>query len=126
MTLRLPKKVQLAGFDIDVIFKEGLHKKYGCLGLASYDTQEIWIEPKIRHEQMRQQTFMHELVHWILFTMGEFELQKNEKFVEVFAHFLYQALKPSFCGCPLPGGILRICDDLVTTMVEGEKNEYAT
>lgn len=39
-----------------------------------------------------EHTFCHELVHLILNTMGEDELYKNEKFVDVFGGLLHQYL----------------------------------
>lgn len=41
----------------------------------------------------KQNTFMHELVHTILYNMGESELNNNEKFVSSFAGFLTEALR---------------------------------
>ena len=38
-------------------------------------------------------TFIHEIIHGILDTMGETELSSNEKFVNTFAGYLYQVIK---------------------------------
>lgn len=40
-----------------------------------------------------ENTFVHELVHSVLDTMGEFELSRDEKFVCCFSGFLLEALK---------------------------------
>jgi len=40
----------------------------------------------------KKNTFYHELVHCILVTMGEGELNKDEKFVSTFSSFLCEAL----------------------------------
>ena len=38
-------------------------------------------------------TFLHELTHTILDTMGEKELSSNEKFVSTFSSFLTEAIR---------------------------------
>lgn len=39
----------------------------------------------------KQQVFCHELVHAILHKMAEYELNDNEKFVDMFGSLLHQA-----------------------------------
>ena len=44
-------------------------------------------------ETSQLNTFFHELIHSILRTMGELELNDNEKFVNCFAGFLTEAIR---------------------------------
>jgi len=91
----IPQSFQLGGLTIDVLFQEKLAKNAGMIGVADYAVQQIRLDPTITTKQTTEQAYFHELTHWILFTMGEAELCNNEKFVDVFAHFFYQALKTS-------------------------------
>lgn len=88
----IPKVFQLGGLKIDVLFQKPVAEVPGMLGAAVYATQQILLDPTIASQQTVEQAYLHELTHWILFTMGERELCSNEKFVDVFAHFLYQAM----------------------------------
>ena len=73
----------LAGFDWTVRFIEGL-ADYGSCNSA---TQEILIRDGM-NEQMTQQTFFHELVHAILFTMGK--TNHDEEYTDAFGSLLHQ------------------------------------
>jgi len=94
-SLIIPQSFQLGGLTIDVLFQEKIAKNAGMIGVADYAVQQIRLDPTIATKQTTEQAYFHELTHWILFTMGEAELCNSEKFVDVFAHFLYQALKTS-------------------------------
>ena len=88
MVKTLPKPVvatsfALAGFDWSVRFVEGL-ADYGSCNPSS---QEILLRAGM-NEQMTQQTFFHELVHAILFTMGK--TNHDEEFTDAFGAFLHQ------------------------------------
>ena len=73
----------LAGFDWTVRLIEGLADYGSC----SPSTQEILIRAGM-NEQTTQQTFMHELVHAILFTLGKTD--HNEEFTDSFGALLHQ------------------------------------
>ena len=63
-------------------------------GYCNFDTSTITIQDKSngvnRDESAVQQTTYHEVVHAILDTMSEYELSKNEKFVQSFSLLLHQ------------------------------------
>lgn len=48
---------------------------------------------KFQSQSCKFNTFLHELVHSILDTMGEDELSNNEKFVSTFSSFLSEAVR---------------------------------
>jgi hypothetical protein len=87
----IPQSFWLGGLKIDVSYDENLYRNRKIVGEAQYLAQKIILEPSILNKQSIEQNFHHEMVHWILFMMSEDELRCNEKFVDLFAHFLYQA-----------------------------------
>ena len=87
----IPTSFWLGGLKIDVVFDESLIKSKNIIGEARYCKQQILLDPSMAPLQMLEQSFMHELVHWIFYMMGEDEMRGNEKLVDLFAHFLYQA-----------------------------------
>lgn len=87
----IPDSFWLGGLKIDVAFDENFYKTRKIVGEAQYPTQKIILDTTIMSKQSVEQNFHHEMVHWILYMMNEDELRTNEKFVDLFAHFLYQA-----------------------------------
>jgi Zn-dependent peptidase ImmA (M78 family) len=73
----------LAGFEWAVRYVEGITE----YGLCNPSTQEIIIRAGM-NEQMTQQTFFHELIHAIMFTMGK--LNHDEEFTDAFGALLHQ------------------------------------
>lgn len=69
----------------------------GYLGQISLGESEIVIAKNFngheQHQESINSTFIHEVIHGILDTMGEIELSSNEKFVNTFAGYLYQVIK---------------------------------
>ena len=92
MQITVPKKFDVGGITVDVI-DEVIAAK--TIGEARYAKQQIAINMKAAPQDTVNQTFIHELTHWILFIMGKNELCNDEQFVDVFAHLLCQAFKTS-------------------------------
>lgn len=76
------KKFKLAGCTWEVVETE-----MPDLGSTNPDECRILINKKLT-KQDKDVTFYHELVHAIMFTMGERD--QDERFVEGFAQLLYQ------------------------------------
>jgi len=93
----IPNSFMLGGLKIDVEIDETLKEK-NMIGQANYVAQMIKIDPTISTLQFVEQSFVHELVHWIFYMIDEDELRQNEKLVDLFAHFLYQALTSAEFG----------------------------
>jgi hypothetical protein len=91
--LKIPKKIVLAGIPINVRLIEEFAKQNNCLGASDYSNQQIVVDSNHCPKELTEQTFCHEKVHWILHIMGEHELNKNEQFVDLFAHLLYQSME---------------------------------
>jgi hypothetical protein len=92
----IPKRLTLAGLDIDITLDPKLYEIRKILGEAQYPQQNILLDDSgIMSKDTSDQNYFHELVHFILYVMSEDELRCNEKFVETFAYNLHQALKTS-------------------------------
>ena len=109
----IPQKFMIAGLVVDVEkVKSILKNKY--IGKADFSFQKIQMDTDTVPRQTTEQAFLHEIVHWILYIQGEHELRVNEKFVDQFAHLLYQVLTT--------GGMLKegIEDDLTSVEEQAE------
>jgi hypothetical protein len=84
----IPSMFLLAGNTWEVFFKSKKDME-GDWGLCHPDTHEIWIWKKLR-ERSRYQTFLHEAVHAVMFTMGYDK--HDEVLVEAVSQLVYQLL----------------------------------
>ena len=91
----IPKKIRIGGQDISVVNKERLDND--ILGEICLAEGVLQIADTFRNikqsESSKINTFIHELVHGILDTMGEFELSGNEKFVSTFSSLLVNPIE---------------------------------
>ena len=72
---------------------EQINRKDSTVGTMSLGTGQIFMQTPIKDkldELAINQAFFHELVHGILYSMGESELVHNERFVDGMAHMLIQ------------------------------------
>ena len=94
--MKIPKSFKLFGQTIDVVIIDDLTQKTGGVGMAHINCNTIAIQPDAtgytRKEDQLHETFLHELTHMILHHMSEDALKENEKFVDIFASLLHQAL----------------------------------
>ena len=93
---KIPKSFHVGGQDIEVKSVEICES--GCVGDCWLGQGIIQIADNItrgvkQSETSKLNTFYHELTHAILRTMGEFELNNNEKFVCTFSGFLTEAVR---------------------------------
>ena len=79
----LPASFTLAGFEWTVVVRADLSE----YGRCDPSTQVIYIREGM-NEQMAHQTFFHELVHAIMYTMGH--TTHDEVFTDAFGAFLHQ------------------------------------
>lgn len=97
----IPKRFKLLGRTITVKFDENLFHSEDKHGMCSYRTDEIILQPPKEgaySEAGVEATFLHELVHHILYyaggvvkyQMGEDYLYRNEEFVDLLANLLHQ------------------------------------
>lgn len=92
--LKIPKKFKVFASTINVGFDNVRLSNEGVLGDCSFTDGQVNICNNYKGEPISYccalDTFYHEKVHIILDAMGEHDLSKNEKFVEVFARLLRQ------------------------------------
>jgi ketopantoate reductase len=97
--MNIPKKFKLMGSTFTVEYNDDMCKGAEAFGLASYDTNKIYLSTKVNNDPINQDqiehTFLHEVVHHILHIMGKEKLNSNEKFVDMLAGFLHQLLTTS-------------------------------
>ncbi len=96
---KIPTRYQVGGTEVEVRRVErcennSIGKTYLCAGFI--EIAETFNKDLKQSESSKVNTFYHELVHTILGTMGEFELNDNEKFVNTFASFLTEAMKDAY------------------------------
>ena len=94
MEMNIPKKLKVGGVDYSVKQVEhcGTNDDFGLWrpqGIIEIATQAGGYEVS---ESQKKQTFLHELTHAILFTMGKDELNEDESFVNTFSSFLNEAI----------------------------------
>ena len=91
----IPKKIRIGGQDISVVNKERLDND--ILGEICLAEGVLQIADTFRNikqsESSKINTFIHEIVHGILDTMGESELSGNEKFVSTFSSLLIDTIE---------------------------------
>lgn len=88
----IPKSISIAGIDVAVLIDNALITREGAVGQAVYAKQQIILDDSVEADNVGQ-SFWHEATHWILFIMGRHDLRKDENFVDVFSHLLYQVVK---------------------------------
>jgi predicted SprT family Zn-dependent metalloprotease len=89
--IKIPKKFKLLGHEITVVFDNNYHNKEDYIGHAKYRGNKIIIDNNnTRTAPQIQQTFYHELIHWVLYFMKS-KKNEDEDFVDMFAEFLNQA-----------------------------------
>lgn len=95
MKYNIPKSLQVGGQDINVSFEDKLDND--CFGLSSIGGGYIKIarNPKgvKQSESSILNTFIHECIHTILDSMGEYDLSSNEVFVSSFTGFATELIK---------------------------------
>ena len=93
--MKIPKSFKLHGQEITVKYDEEITQKYDDTGQSYFRKNEIILQPLNGHNKAEriEQIFLHEMVHFILHEMNNYELRDNEVFVNLFSTILHQALE---------------------------------
>ena len=93
--MKLPKKIQVGGTDIDVLMVSDIEGGLMGESLLCSGTIKIARSAKgyLQSDSTMLNTFIHECIHMILDSMGETELSGNEKFVNTFAGFTTEIVR---------------------------------
>lgn len=91
----LPYSIRIGGQDIVIVNKERIdNNKLGTICIAEGVLQIANTFNNIQQcESSKFVTFIHEVVHGVLDTMGETELSSNEKFVSTFSSLLVDTIE---------------------------------
>lgn len=99
MEFKIPKQFQLMGQTVNVEWTDDLQHDKDAYGTANFRDNRVCIQRPSKYQPLAQDKlehiFFHELVHWILNSLGEEELMLNEKFVDTLGGLFYQAIKTS-------------------------------
>lgn len=87
--LKLPTKVKILGTIYDVKFDPHLNERKSQYGECRYGKQELVIDSSLNPLRMIN-AFFHELMHAVLYEIGEFDLKDDEDFIEPFANMFTQ------------------------------------
>lgn len=93
--MKIPSKIRIGGQDIEVCVVERIEdEKLGqiCLAEGKLLIANNFSTSK-QCDSSKANTFVHEVVHGILDTMGETELSGNEKFVSTFSSFMVDVVE---------------------------------
>lgn len=98
ITDKLPTGLNCGGVHIDVHEKEKNNTALGesCIAETKIDIYNKFMDNNEEYTQSfesKKNTFYHELTHCILSTMGEDDLNSNEKFVNTFGSLLTEAMQ---------------------------------
>ena len=91
----IPDKIRIGGQDIRIVKEERLDdNKLGTICVAEGVLRIADNFNNLKQcESSKINTFVHEIVHGILDTMGESELSGNEKFVCTFSSLLIDSIE---------------------------------
>ena len=93
--MKIPSKIRIGGQDLNISIKDRLaDEKLGtiCLATGELEIAENFYNYK-QCESSKINTFIHEVVHGVLNTMGENKLSSDEKFVSTFASLLVDVIE---------------------------------
>ena len=93
--MEIPGKIRIGGQDIDVCVVDRIEdEKLGriCVAEGKMLIADNFSTSK-QSDTSKVNTFVHEVVHGILDTMGETELSQNEKFVLIFSSFMVDVIE---------------------------------
>ena len=93
--MKIPDKIRIGGQEIRVVKEERLDdNKLGTICVAEGVLRIADNFNNLKQcESSKINTFIHEVVHGILDTMGESELSGNEKFVCTFSSLLIDTIE---------------------------------
>ena len=93
----IPKSFELGGVKWSVVKDNSIDYTDNATGLCELYKHKISLSDKVNNvdlsSEKTEQSFYHELVHSILYTMHYTELNKDEDFVDRFGTMLHQYMK---------------------------------
>lgn len=101
--MKIPKRFKIMGHTVEVVTDSNFCTANSCMGCTWDSQNKIVLSDKILSDNeykaipksRKEHTYLHEVVHNILSSMNEQDLNNNEKFVDTFAALLHQVLTTS-------------------------------
>ena len=91
--MKIPETIQIAGKTVKIIYDEKLSVKESFNGACYADQSEIILDPSLDRQKL-EQTFLHEVLHFINKVRGLSETQfDDEPHVYPLSELLYQVIK---------------------------------
>ena len=93
--MKIPNKIRIGGQDINIINKDRIENDLLgdiCVAEGSLRIADNFGTFK-QSDSSKFNTFIHEVVHGVLRTMGESKLSENEKFVCAFSSLLVDTIE---------------------------------
>lgn len=94
--MNIPSEFKLFGNTIMVIENPELHEVTGAMGQADYLQDLIMLQPNTdsfsASKEQLEETFLHEMIHHILWKIERDDLSDDERFVGLFSKALHQAV----------------------------------
>ncbi len=85
-------RIKILGLNYDVEEVNHIPETTDTIGLFLSQEQKILIKKGIPKE-LKEQVLMHEIMHAIFWSIGEYEMAENEKLIQSLSSVLYQLLK---------------------------------
>lgn len=95
MKFNIPKNIRVGGQDIEVNIVENIPGQNcgDCDAVKGEIRIAKYVDDRKQSESSMFNTFVHECVHMVLSTMGEYDLSNNEKFVSCMAGFVSEIIR---------------------------------
>lgn len=92
--VKIPKEITLINQKIKIELDKDFVNRDNTLGFADYKNQKIILDDSKQWAAFKDETYYHELTHWVLYVMGN-DLHNDEKFVSLFSSLLHQSVLSS-------------------------------
>jgi len=90
------KTLKFAFRDVDLEVSDSRRGPGDHWGLAIYDDGVIWLDPEIPSSNLCREILFHEVAHFLMYFMNEFNLRGNEKFISQLGRHLEVFFRKNF------------------------------
>lgn len=91
--MNIPDSIRIGAVDYDIVYKEGLYDEgQQLMGCIDFMNSEISLDDKLQKKQCLELTFLHEVVHGMLYSVQS-EHTYNETLIEEISKALHQVIR---------------------------------
>lgn len=95
--MKIPKEIQIVGRKYKIKFDNADMEQEDSAGMIRYRIQEITLKDKYGDQKRSPEcikiSFLHELIHAMLYAINEHQLRNEENFCNKLSEVLYQVVK---------------------------------